>query len=666
MSKFWSWETVEKFLGVPGPELASALCSCSSETFCVDAHGHQAESTDILQVSTSGSLQEVSMRYRWTELENCTDGFKATRVLGQGRQGTVYRGTLEEGVDVAIKVVDTSFDESFREEIQSLARCHHPNIVLLIGFATRVDEDGPFSCHGSAHASAACARSAVVYEFLPGGSLEDRLRRTNVPFPWNLRLRTAVQVAQGLVHLHRLRPQVFHRDVKSAHILFGADNVAKLADFGLLCLSPTRGGNGPRAGGTPGYTAPEYAQAGMAMDAAEVYSFGMVLLELLTAMPAAQLTPDGVTEIYLVDTIRPDMPGATERVLTRSDPHADWPEHVAAGLAELILSCLHRRPDWRPAAMKVVATLLELLGQPLGNRSEHAGLATDGPGAAADHAERSPPSSTSGTKMFSPVADDGHPPVVQNMTESFFGEYTVDLAPGNVVPFAPLGSIRRPGVSAAARAAEAYRREGMGSPAAFAAPAHESCGLANLAEVDRGGGNGLAGMVDMAATSGQGESPAGEAALPEPQLTSQHWQPEGGGLRGEAMTEAGVQPTAGDGTSAVEGNSAGATEDAGSWGGDAGGGGDSGSSGSRRVGNWPEATPDCCSRADSQTTPSQPPVEEFGAPAPATPDRAGAGGLNGRTIASPTALKSPHATADESGMLPGERRLFHICEVGDM
>merc|ERR1719210_1214219 len=202
-------------------------------------------------------------------------------------------------------------------------------------------------------------RRALVYELLSGGDVNVRLM-SRTDYLWHERLRTAVDIARGLAHLHKHRPEVFHRDIKTANILFGLDGTAKIADFGLACVSKLRGVRElavDSTAGTPGYVDPLYSQTGVVTEANEVYSFGMVLLELITGRPPAVVAEDGRGIIFLHEEFKPHEEGAKQRVLTQLDIRAQWPSSTVSSLVTVALLCVHRDTDRRPSFVDVATTL---------------------------------------------------------------------------------------------------------------------------------------------------------------------------------------------------------------------------------------------------------------------------------------------------------------------
>ncbi|CAI5480776.1 unnamed protein product, partial [Closterium sp. Yama58-4] len=205
------------------------------------------------------------------ELQEATENFHFSRLIGRGGFGHVYRGTLSDGYEVAVKMLHATpgggqGEAEYRIEIEVIGHVHHRNLVQLVGFC----------CEGDSR--------LLAYEFVSGGSLLSRLRDKNNPMTWEHRLRVAIGSAKGLAYLHeQCEPRIIHRDVKPANILLDATGEAKIADFGLAKVMP-QGVNDmtTRVLGTWGYVAPEYVGSERVGVAADVFSFGVVLLELLS------------------------------------------------------------------------------------------------------------------------------------------------------------------------------------------------------------------------------------------------------------------------------------------------------------------------------------------------------------------------------------------------
>jgi serine/threonine protein kinase len=256
---------------------------------------------------------------------------------------------MQDGSDVAVKVIDMAAlgDDAmvagFEEEIAVLSKFRHPNLVVLMGWA----REG--------------TRRFLIYEFLSGGDVFQRLAKCRMdvaPFPWHERLAICRNAATGLAHLHNAIPHAFHRDIKSANILLGGGS-AKMADFGLSCVAKTRQAKDMQCkfpSGTPGYTCPAYIRTGKVTEGSEVYSFGMVMLEmLLNLMPAGMMNDSLVYPIH--EAVRPSEPDAIERCLERADAKARWPQGVAGDVAQLALSCIHPDDNFRPRFNEICRAL---------------------------------------------------------------------------------------------------------------------------------------------------------------------------------------------------------------------------------------------------------------------------------------------------------------------
>ncbi|KAK3133151.1 hypothetical protein QOZ80_6AG0533020 [Eleusine coracana subsp. coracana] len=226
-------------------------------------------------VSHEDQLQNTeNRRFTYKELEKFTNNFK--RFIGKGGFGLVYYGCLGDGTEVAVKMRSESSThglDEFLAEVQSLTRVHHRNLVSLVGYCWEGDH------------------LALVYEYMPKGTLYDHLRGKHglaEPLNWKTRVQIVLEAAQGLDYLHKgCNLPIIHRDVKSSNILLGQNLKAKIADFGLskTYITDTQTHISATAAGTPGYIDPEYFLTGRLTESSDVYSFGIVLLEVATGEP---------------------------------------------------------------------------------------------------------------------------------------------------------------------------------------------------------------------------------------------------------------------------------------------------------------------------------------------------------------------------------------------
>ncbi|XP_027088451.2 wall-associated receptor kinase-like 1 [Coffea arabica] len=254
------------------------------------------------QLSAADGAIEKTRIFISRELEAATDGFNESRIVGQGGQGTVYKGILADGRIVAIKKskVDKSLLEQFINELVIVSLVNHRNVVKLLGCC--LETEVPL----------------LVYEFIPNGTLFNLIQNDNeaesFPFTWSLRLKVATEVAGALAYLHSgLTIPVFHRDIKSTNILLDEEYIAKVSDFGAsLSIAIDKTHMTTRVQGTFGYIDPEYFLSSQITDKSDVYSFGVVLLELLRRQKPIPSREEG-EDVYL---------GLAQRFLTSMEENS--------------------------------------------------------------------------------------------------------------------------------------------------------------------------------------------------------------------------------------------------------------------------------------------------------------------------------------------------------
>ncbi|MED6119394.1 Cold-responsive protein kinase 1 [Stylosanthes scabra] len=215
-------------------------------------------------------LQHVRL-YTYKELRKATDDFSPANKIGEGGFGSVYKGRLKDGRLGAIKVLSAESRQGVKEfltEINVISEIEHENLVKLYGCCVERNN------------------RILVYNYLENASLAQSLLvgdHTNLLFNWQTRRKISIGVARGLAFLHEeVRPHIVHRDIKASNILLDRDLTPKISDFGLAKLIPANMTHvSTRVAGTLGYLAPEYAIGGKLTRKADIYSFGVLLMEVV-------------------------------------------------------------------------------------------------------------------------------------------------------------------------------------------------------------------------------------------------------------------------------------------------------------------------------------------------------------------------------------------------
>ncbi|KAI4376048.1 hypothetical protein MLD38_013846 [Melastoma candidum] len=282
--------------------------------------------------SRSGDVADFQGNIGWgrwyalKELEVATGGFSEENIIGEGGYGIVYRGVLEDGSVVAVKNLLNNkgqAEKEFKVEVEAIGKVRHKNLVGLLGYC------------------AEGAQRMLVYEYVDNGNLEQWLHGdvgSTSPLTWEIRMKIAVGTAKGLAYLHEgLEPKVVHRDVKSSNILLDRKWNPKVSDFGLAKLLGSEATYvTTRVMGTFGYVSPEYASTGMLNEGSDVYSYGVLLMELITGRsPVDYARPAG--EMNLVEWFKGMV--ANRRAEDIVDPLMKVPPPPRA-LKRVVLVCL--------------------------------------------------------------------------------------------------------------------------------------------------------------------------------------------------------------------------------------------------------------------------------------------------------------------------------------
>ncbi|KAL5553305.1 hypothetical protein UlMin_040706 [Ulmus minor] len=289
-------------------------------------------------------------------LRSVTNNFSEENILGQGGFGIVYKGELHDGTKIAVKrmgasvMADKGLTE-FKSEIAVLTKVRHRHLVALLGYCLDGNE------------------KLLVYEYMPQGTLSRHLFNWRdeglKPLEWTRRLTIALDVARAVEYLHSLAHQSFiHRDLKPSNILLGDDMRAKVADFGLVRLAPDgKASFETRVAGTLGYLAPEYAETGKISTKVDVYSFGVILTELVTGRKSIDGN-QAEESLHLVTWFRRTL-SSKEGFRKAIDPIIDVNEETLPSIstvAELAGHCTARVRYQRPEighAVNVLSSLVE-------------------------------------------------------------------------------------------------------------------------------------------------------------------------------------------------------------------------------------------------------------------------------------------------------------------
>lgn len=345
---FWHWHHIRRWVLIVGSSVLCLLliltCGCilrcsmgsrkkhgtkKQSKSCIGKH--EQENDDEVNGNGNGLLHSASSAascpglpqvFRLSELKDATNGFKEFNELGRGSYGFVYKAALADGRTVAVKranaatIIHTN-NRDFEMELEILCKIRHVNIVNLLGYCAEMGE------------------RLLVYEYMSHGTLSDHIHGGLSPLNWSLRLKIAMQTAKGIEYLHKeLLPPIVHKDLKSSNILLDSEWGARVSDFGLLTSS----------------------DKDLISDLeSDVYSFGIVLLEILSGRKAydRDFDPPNVVE-WAVPLIKQ---GKAAAVIDRNValPRNVEPLLKLGDIAEL---AVRENPSERPS-MSDIASWLE-------------------------------------------------------------------------------------------------------------------------------------------------------------------------------------------------------------------------------------------------------------------------------------------------------------------
>lgn len=320
-------------------------------------------------VSASGILE-----FSYRDLQKATQNF--TTLIGQGAFGPVYKAQMSTGESVAVKVLATDSKQGateFETEVKLLGRLHHRNLLNLVGYCT---DKG---------------KNMLIYAYMSNGNLASHLYNEKMqPLSWDRRVHIALDVARGLEYLHDgAVPPVIHRDIKSSNILLDLSMRARVADFGLS-REEMVDGHASNLRGTIGYLDPEYVSTRTFTKKSDVYSYGVLLFELIAARSPEQ----GLMEYV-------------ELAAMNAEGGTGWEEIVDARLegkfnvgelnevANMAYKCVNRNPKKRPSMRDTVQVLSRVLksrhskkhsrGTSLSETAEEVAIDIDQPTSVSEH-----------------------------------------------------------------------------------------------------------------------------------------------------------------------------------------------------------------------------------------------------------------------------------------
>ncbi|XP_015889957.3 putative leucine-rich repeat receptor-like protein kinase At2g19210 isoform X2 [Ziziphus jujuba] len=305
---------------------------------------HQGQATVVKSHKREGLLKSNNQQFTYSEIVSMTKNFQS--LIGKGGFGMVYHGYLNDGTQVAVKMLSTLSNQSssqFQNEAQLLMRVHHRNLASIIGYCNEGGNMG------------------IVFEYMAYGNLENYLSDKTKVLSWKERLQIAVDAAQGLEYLHHgCKPPIIHRDVKTANILLNKNLHAQLADFGFSKLFPLETVSHLSATviGTVGYLDPEYYISQRLTEKSDVYSFGIVVLQLITGHPAVIKSHDN---IHIVEWVRPILTRGDIRDIVDPSLEGNVNSNSVWKALEIAMACAGSKSIERPTMNDVVVDLKQCL-----------------------------------------------------------------------------------------------------------------------------------------------------------------------------------------------------------------------------------------------------------------------------------------------------------------
>ncbi|MBA0679743.1 hypothetical protein Goari_011496 [Gossypium aridum] len=306
-----------------------------------------SEKVDEGYASNNSTTWNTTWRmFTYKELHTATNGFSDDNKLGEGGFGSVYWGKTSDGLQIAVKklkAMTSKAEMEFAVEVEVLGRVRHKNLLGLRGYCVGTDQ------------------RLIVYDYMPNLSLLSHLHghfAGDVQLDWKKRMKIAIGSAEGILYLHHeVTPHIIHRDIKASNVLLDSDFEPLVADFGFAKLIPEGVSHmTTRVKGTLGYLAPEYAMWGKVSESCDVYSFGILLLELLTGRKPIEKLPGGVKRT-ITEWVEPLI--AKERFKELVDPklRGNFDHNQLKQAIYVAALCVQSEPEKRPNMKQVVGML---------------------------------------------------------------------------------------------------------------------------------------------------------------------------------------------------------------------------------------------------------------------------------------------------------------------
>ncbi|CAI9281748.1 unnamed protein product [Lactuca saligna] len=300
------------------------------------------------QVDLKGAVM-----YSYRDLQLATNNFCEENILGRGGFGEVFKGNLDVKTVVAVKklqVYHARSKDEFENEVKLITHIHHRNLLRLLGWSSEGSD------------------LLLVLEYMPNGSLDQFLwGAKSGTLDWNQRYEIIFGIARGLAHLHNeFHVKIIHRDIKSSNILLTDDFKPKIADFGLARFQPEDQSHvNTKFAGTLGYTAPEYALQGHLSDKVDTYSFGVVVLEIISGRRSTEVNRSS-SDYLLEHAWKLYEKKIHKKCIDETLDSKQYEQEHVMNIIEIALLCTQSPVSKRPTMCEVVLMLQD--GQSVGKR----------------------------------------------------------------------------------------------------------------------------------------------------------------------------------------------------------------------------------------------------------------------------------------------------------